>query len=74
MKRLKFTVVIMAMIVAGCASVKVENISRSIHPIGKIEALAIQIESGSLSVKRAKDFEKIIANELQKMGERHLPC
>jgi hypothetical protein len=58
----------------GCSTVRVENISRSAHPIGKIEALAVQIESGSLSVKGARNFEKIIANELQKMGERHLPC
>lgn len=58
----------------GCSTVRVENISRSIHLIGKIEALAIQIESGSLSVKRARDFENTIANEIQKMGERHLPC
>jgi uncharacterized protein YcfL len=70
MKKLGIYVVIIAMLLAGCAATKIENIVRSQQSIGKIETLAMQIETGFVSAKEGTKLKQVITNELQKNGIR----
>ena len=60
-------VLVFVLVLTACATVKVDNLIHPAQPIGKIEVLAIKVESG-FTLKEEIRLKKAVADELFKNG------
>lgn len=67
MKRFLLLIMVLALL-ASCATTEVKNIVRSQQPIGKVEALAIKVESGFAPSKEGTKLKKTVADVRQKIA------
>jgi len=63
--KIGFLIILVVIALTACATTKVDNIVRSAQPVGKIEILSLQVETGFAEGRRLKNA---ITGELQKNG------